>query len=184
MMVESIFSVPNEISFAEAIALTQSLLNRVEQHEISEAVFQPTLSDLVQTENGARGFFVTYLSDPRPLVEQLRTVVIEALKTSADVVSPLLVKNLVMSTAMAMTHRRNQDETMAQGSDQVRSRTLQLIQALPLPQLKEQAHHLATSIRTGSGEYQLFLERWSYDLAQKQAMLSALEQAGLLETSG
>ena len=183
MVVESGFTVPDRLSFAEAIALTQSLLDRMEQGEIPEASMGQFVQDLVRSENGARGFFVTYLSDPRPLADQPGQVVIDALQTAPEVVSPLLVKNLVMSTAMAMTHRRNQDEAMAQGSAQVRSRTLRLIQSLPLLQLREQAHQLAESIRTGTGDYQPFLERWSYDLEQKQAMKAALEQSGLLEAS-
>jgi hypothetical protein len=183
MVVESGFTVPDRISFAEAIALTQSLLDQIEQGTIPESSIGQMIQDLVRSENGARGFFVTYLSDPCPLADQPGQVVIDALQTAPGVVSPLLVKNLVMSTAMAITHRRNQDEAMAQGSDQVRSRTLRLIQSLPLLQLREQARHLAESIRTGTGDYQAFLERWSYDLEQKQAMKVALEQTGLLEAS-
>jgi hypothetical protein len=180
MAVELGFTVPENVSFEDAIALTQTLLDNLEQGKISQSTLEQTIQNLVSTENGARGFFVTYLSDDRPFIEENLSTVAKNLEASPDVVSPLLVKNLAMSTAMAITHRRNQNEELAQGSDRVRSRTKQLIQSLPLPQLKEHAHQLATSISTGTGTYQNFLERWRYDAEQKQAMYSALKQAGLV----
>ncbi len=183
MTVESAFTVPDHISFQDAIALTQSLLDRAEQGQVSESILEQTIQALVRTENGARGFFVTYLSDNRPLIEQIIPVVVQALKTSPEVISPLLVKNLAMSTAMAITHRRNQNKDMAYGSDRVRSHTIALIQALPLSSLQEHADQLAASICTGTGDYQSFLERWGYDTEQKQAIYTALEQAGLLQAA-
>jgi hypothetical protein len=96
----------------------------------------------------------------------------------------LLVKNLAMSTAMAITHRRNQQEAMAKGSDRVRSRTARLIQALSFPQLQEQANQLTESIDTGAGHYQSFLERWGYDDEQKRAIYVALQQIGLAQDYG
>ncbi|WP_421659095.1 hypothetical protein [Leptothermofonsia sp. ETS-13] len=181
MTVESAFTIPNDVSFQDAIALTQSLLDETEQGQVSESILEQTIRALVRTENGARGFFVTYLSDDRPLVEQMMPVVVQALKTSPEVVSPLLVKNLAMSTAMAISHRRNQNEDLAKGSDRVRSHTTALIQALSLPPLHEHVQQLAATIRTGAGKYQAFLERWSYDTEQKQAIYAALEQAGLVQ---
>ncbi len=183
MSAESVFTVPDAISFAEAIALTESLLDAMERGEASESVIQQTIHGLAASENGARGFFVTYLSDQRLLANQPTPAVVEALGSSPHIVSPLLVKNLAMSTAMAITHRQNQDEAMAQGSDQVRSRTHQLIQLLNLFQVQEEANQLRASIQTGTGKYQPFLERWGYDSEQKQAINSALEQAGLVGSS-
>jgi hypothetical protein len=84
-----------------------------------------------------------------------------------------------MSTAMAITHRRNQHEELAQGSDRVRSRSAQLIQLLQLPELQTQAQALLHSIQTGTGDYQAFLDRWSYDTEQRQAIHQTLEQTGL-----
>jgi hypothetical protein len=176
MVVESGFSVPDGVSFQEAIALTQSLLAHLEQDKVTEAELEQTISALVNSENGARGFFVTYLSDQYLLADALNSAMLRALQTAPDVISPLLVKNLVMSTAMAITHRRNHNESLAEGSDQVRSRTSYLIQALPLPKLQEQAQKMATSLETNSGDYQPFLQRWGYDTEQRQAMWQAIQQ--------
>ncbi len=183
MVVESKFQVPDAVSFEQAIALTQSLLDGIEQETVSEEVLRQTVTDLVQSENGARGFFVTYLSDDRPLIDQSFPIVLPALKTSPDVIAPLMVKNLAMSTAMAITHRRNQNEDLAAGSDRVRSRSAHLIASLALPQLQEQAYQLADNISGGTGAFTSFLDRWGYDTEQRQAILSALEQVGLIRKS-
>jgi hypothetical protein len=163
------------ITFEHAIALTQSLLEQIEQGTISEAEKQAAIASLVSSETGARGFFVTYLSDPRPLANQPSPAVLDALQTSPEVVAELLVKNLAMSSAMAVTHRRNQDEPMAEGSARVRSRTLDLIQHLQLPQIAERAQKLHESAITGEGGYHAFLRRWGYDAEQREVIRQAMK---------
>ncbi len=179
----NVFTVPDGLSFQTALSVSQALLDEMEQGNLTEIQIRQAIADLVATENGARGFFVTYLSDPRPLADSPTQVVLDALATSPVVVSPLLVKNLVMSTAMAITHRRNQNEDLAKGSDQVKGRSLKLLQHLTFPELKQQAQELAASLETGKGDYQSFLERWQYDTEQRQAMLQALAEAETLAGS-
>jgi hypothetical protein len=182
MAVESSFTVPDvpdTVSFADAIALTQTLLDGLEQGIVAGVALESTVRALVVSANGARGFFVTYLSDDRSLGNQSVDAIIAALQSAPAIVSPLLVKNLAMSTAMAITHRRNQDEAMVKGSEQVRSRTTQLIQRLQLPQVEAEAQQLSQAIETKTGAYQTFLERWGYDVEQRQAMQQALEAIGL-----
>jgi hypothetical protein len=55
-------------SFEEAIALTQVLL--VEFETLPESALSEKLAALVASENGARGFFVTYLTDDRPFADR------------------------------------------------------------------------------------------------------------------
>jgi hypothetical protein len=169
------------ITFEAAIALTQSLLDRIATGEMAEADIEQAVSDLVQTDNGARGFFVTYLSDTRPNGDRPSDALINALLTAPDTVAELLVKNLAMSSAMALTHRRHQNEDMARGSDQVRSRTTLLIQMLlpanRLPLLRPKLNALLESSRTGAGEYATFLRRWGYDEEQKSVIQNAVKTA-------
>lgn len=167
------------MTFEEAIAQTQSLLLHIEQRQLSESEQQQTIASLVQTENGARGFFVTYLSDDRALFDQPSSAVVQALRSSPKLVSELLVKNLAMSSAMGVFHRRNQNSEMAQGSDRVRSRTTTLMQRLQMPAIADRLAQLRETITAGVGEYQSFLERWGYDDEQKQHILQMVEQVGL-----
>lgn len=168
---------PEDISFEDAIALTQSLLTQMEQGNLSDAEIEAAIAALVSNMNGARGFFVTYLSDERAIADQPSEAVMQALQTSPEIVSDLLVKNLAMSSAMAITHRRNGNEEMAQGSERVRSRTAHLIEKLQLAAVVEKAQKLHESASTGLGEYKAFLDRWGYDAEQRQVIQRSMEGA-------
>jgi hypothetical protein len=171
----SSFTVPDSVSFPEAIALTQAFLEQLASGGLSEAEIARVTENLVRTENGARGFFVTYLSDEGPLADRPSPGIFQGLRTSEEIVSELMVKNLAMSAAMVIAHRRSGDETMAQGSERVRDRSTLIIQTLALPLIQEGVTSLLETIRTGTGPYQSFLERWNYDAEQKAAIATALQ---------
>jgi len=169
-------AVPSDITFEQAIALTQSLLLSMATGEISPTEIEATIAELVKSENGARGFFVTYLTSEGTLADNPSLEVVRSLQSSPNIVAELLVKNLAMSAAMAVTHRRRQNEEMAQGSDRVRSRTAHLIQQVNLPAVRELSQKLWESAATGEGSYKSFLQRWSYDVEQRQVICQALKQ--------
>jgi hypothetical protein len=165
------------LTFEAAIALTQTLLDQMESGALADSDIEQTIANLVNTENGARGFFVTYLSDPRAVGDYPSLAVITALKASPAIVAELLVKNLAMSSAMGVTHRRNQNQQLANGSDRVRSRTATLIQALltdGLPSLRSKLQALDNSVQTSSGDYEPFLQRWGYDQEQRNVIQDAI----------
>ncbi len=166
--------VSDSITFEEAINFTQSLLEEIETGKITDEKLEETLTSLVKTMNGARGFFVTYLTADLSCVDNPSQSILNALKTSPEFVSELMVKNLVMSTAMAITHNRNSDSEMAQNSQKVSRNSANLINKLQLDLLQAKLQEMAKSLSTNSGEYQEFLAKWGYDDEQKQAMLEAV----------
>lgn len=178
MEIPSRFSVPDPISFEGAIELTQSLLFEVEQGRVSEPELESIITAIVQTENGARGFFVTYLTDDRDFIDQKLDLVARSLLQSEDSVSDLLTKNLAMSTAMILTHTRNQNPDMAASSARVQRRTDYLIRQMQSKIVNHHLMELKNSIES-SGEYQKFLDRWKYDEEQRSAILDAIEHAHL-----
>ena len=163
------------VTFEQAIALTQSLLSQVEAGELKEPEIAAVISELVKTENGARGFFVTYLTSESSLADNPPAAVVQALRTSPEVVE-LLVKNLAMSAAQSVYHRRNHKEDMAQDSERVHKRTAHLIELVNLTAVSDRTQQLQETITTGYGSYKAFLERWGYDTEQKQAISQALQQ--------
>jgi len=180
MAVESELSVPADLSFEQAIALSQTFLDQWAQNALPPGAIAQFVGDLVGSENGARGFFVTYLTDDRALADAPTPEILQGLERSPEVVAPLLVKNLAMSTAMAIAHQRADNPELAKGSERVQQRTLALLRhvcCLPLPQ---HLQALRTSIDTGKGVYQIFLEQWGYDAEQKAQIRHILEQTGLL----
>jgi len=174
--VNEAIKVPTEVSFKEAIDLTQLLLDQFGSGQLQESEVKAVVSDLVRTQNGARGFFVTYLTSDSPIVDRLTNSVVEALRSHPETVAELLVKNVAMSAAQALYHRRNQAEEMAQGSLRVQQRTQKLIQLVNFTAVYQHAQDLLDTATTGEGRYQDFLNRWGYDTEQRQVMCQALQQ--------
>ena len=160
----------DSISFPDAIAFTQSLMEKIATGKLEESEIEQQVASLVKTSNGARGFFVAYLTSDSVLADNPSTGVIQALQNSGDSVSDLLVKNVAMSAAMAITHRRNQDETAAAGSDRVKERTMNLIEQLEIESIHRELVALKESVTGAKGDYQKFLTRWGYDEEQKQVI--------------
>ncbi len=168
------FAVPEAVTFEQAIALTKNLLTQMEAG-LSATKIQAAVTALVSTKAGARGFFVTYLTDPRSPSSH-PPAVIQALQSAPETVAELLVKNLAMSTAMILTHQGNQSPQMAADSAQVQARALGLIQQLPLPAIQVHLQKMQQSAANGKGDYQSFLERWGYDDQQRQTIQQVLAQ--------
>jgi hypothetical protein len=174
-MLQTPFVVPKDVSFNDALALTQSLLDRVEKDELSSQAISSAIATLVQNENGARGFFVNYLTSEKPMADNPGTEIVQGLRSSPEIVAELLVKNLAMSAAQALYHRRQENEEMARSSERVRSRTAHLIELVEMPCVYSRCRQLSETAVTGEGSYKTFLERWSYDAEQRQAISQALE---------
>lgn len=174
-MLESL-KVPSDVTFEQAIALSQSLLKNMEAGTLSPSEIGTTVSELVKTQNGARGFFVTYLTSDQTFADNPSPEVVEALRSHSDTVAELLAKNVAMSAAMALAHRRKGDEEMALSSERVRDRTSYLIKLIDLPAVYSCCREILESATTGEGSYKAFLERWGYDTEQRQLMSQALEQ--------
>jgi hypothetical protein len=159
------------MTFEEAIAYTETLLSRT---DLDDSQLESEISALVQTSNGARGFFVCFLTGEWQLADAPSSGVVRALQSAPNAIAELLVKNLAMSTAMAIFHRRAGNEEQAQGSDRVARRTSLLIEKVDLAEVREISGQMQNSAITNTGEYSAFLEKWGYDAEQKTAIANAL----------
>ncbi|WRH66531.1 MAG: hypothetical protein RSE13_23680 [Planktothrix sp. GU0601_MAG3] len=143
--------VPENITFEQGIEITELLLNKLEENSLLEAEITRVITKLVKTHNGARGFFVTYLTDARPGFDQPIASIIQALETSPEIVSDLLVKNVAMSAAMVVYHHRHNNLEMQESSQQVVQRSSNLIQQLNFSVLRSRLQQLFNTIQTGAG---------------------------------
>ncbi len=162
------------LSFPQAIALTKSLMEQIEAGKLNEDEIEGQVASILKNNNGGRGFFVSYLTSDMSLADNPSTGIISGLESSTELVSQLLVKNLAMSSAMIITHGRNNDLDNAEGSQKVHQRTKNLLKQLNWKENKEQLLKLQRTIQTGNGEYQSFLERWNYDAEQQLAIEQAI----------
>jgi hypothetical protein len=172
----SILTVPANIKFNEAIDLTQLFLTQLQKNELTSPQILDFVSTLIQTANGARGFFVTYLTAQNPICDEPQSEVIAAIAAHPEVAADLLVKNIAMSTAQQLYHHRRNDSEMIASSATVAARTTKMIQALNLPQIQDMFRDLVSTIETGTGSYTEFLTRWGYDDEQKQSIGQIVSQ--------
>ncbi|ERN42365.1 hypothetical protein KR51_00009560 [Rubidibacter lacunae KORDI 51-2] len=174
MATEQTWRVTESVSFEDAIAFTQRLLGAIDAGQIDDEMITAAVASLVATSAGARGFFVVYLTSELAIADVPSAAIVGGLLGAPEVVSDLLVKNVAMSAAMAVHHRRNGDLTTARASDRVCRRSQDAIARLQLPRASERAHQLARSAATGEGNYTAFLRRYGYDAEQLQAIQQAL----------
>ena len=159
------------MTFEEAIAYTEALLSR---KDLDDSQLEAEISTLVQTANGARGFFVCFLTGEWQLADAPSQPIIRALQSAPHAIAELLVKNLAMSTAMVIYHHRVGNEEQAQGSDRVARRTALLIEKVELAEVSEIATQMRNSAISDDGNYASFLEKWGYDAEQKLAIANVL----------
>ena len=162
------------LSFPQAIALTQSLMKQIEAGKLNEDEIERQVASILKNKDGGRGFFVSYLTSDMSLADKPSMGIISGLKSSTELVSQLLIKNLAMSSAMIITHSRNNDLDNAEGSQKVHRRTKNLLEQLSSQENKEQLLELQRAIKTGNGKYQSFLKRWNYDVEQQKAIAEAI----------
>ena len=143
-----------------------------ENNEISDEVISDRIGELIKTVEGARGFFVVSLSIDCPLMDRIPDALIFQLRSSGETVVDLTVKNLAMSSAMVITHRKNNDLQEIQ-SERIKIRCIELLKLLDSNKVKKRLDVLLDAIK-GSGRDLKFLNRWSYNNEQLNAISESI----------
>ena len=97
------------------------------------------------------------------------------LRAAGEGVVDLTVRNLAMSTAMAMHHQRAGDMAQQAGSKRVTSRCTELLRLLEPQSVKTRLEQLLEAVEHNRGEDVAFLNRWGYDDEQKHAITASIE---------
>ena len=162
-----------EPTFQQAMEITAQWLGLWEGGELSDEVLADRVGELVGSRDGARGFFVVALAGDSPLMDRLPDPVVLALRGAGTGVVDLSARNLAMSTAMALHHRRSGDGGQQAGSERVQLRCTELLRLLEPAEVKGRLETLLAAT-AGQGEDVAFLERWGYDAEQKAAIAEAV----------
>ena len=159
--------------FEQAMNAAMLWCNSWEEGNMSDEVLADRVAELLQTKIGARGFFVISLSGNCPLMDRLPEPLIFQLREAGEIVVDLTVKNLAMSSAMAITHKSNQEKDLQENSERITSRCIDLLRLLDPHKVKKHLEILLDAIK-GVGEGVKFLERWNYNHEQKIAIAESI----------
>jgi hypothetical protein len=173
---------PLQPSFTQAMEIAAQWLGLWESGELSDEVLADRVGELVASRDGARGFFVVSLTGEIPLMDRLPEPLVAALRQAGEGVVDLTALNLAMSTAMILHHRRSGDAEHQAGSERVQLRSTDLLRQLEpvavkmrLETLMAATSGVAVAKEGPVAEDRAFLDRWGYDLEQRQAIAAAIE---------
>lgn len=164
-----------EPTFQQAMEITAQWLGLWDNGELSDEVLADRVGELVASRDGARGFFVVSLAGDCPLMDRLPEPLVLQLRQAGAGVVDLTTRNLAMSTAMALHHRRASDGAQQAASERVSARCTELLRLLEPTAVKGRLETLLTAARDGQGDDGAFLDRWGYDAEQRQAIAAAIE---------
>ena len=159
-------------TFKEAMQASMLWCKSWENDEISDEVISDRIGELIKTVEGARGFFVVSLSIDCPLMDRLPDALIFQLRSSGEIVVDLIVKNLAMSSAMIITHRKNHDPQELQ-SERIKIRCIELLKLLDSTQVKKRLDVLLEATK-GNGTDLKFLNKWGYNDEQINAISESI----------
>ena len=159
-------------TFKEAMEATMIWCKSWENDEISDEVISDRIGELIKTVEGARGFFVVSLSIDCPLMDRFPDALIFQLRSSGDIVIDLTVKNLAMSSAMVITHHKNNDSQGIQ-SEKIKIRCIELLKLLDSNAVKKRLDVLLEATK-GNGTDLKFLDRWGYNDEQITAISESI----------
>jgi hypothetical protein len=191
--------------FVESMQQSAAWLPSWDSGELSDEVLADRVAALVTDRDGARGFFVVAMTSEIPLLDRQPEALLEALRQAGDTVVDLTVRNLVMSSAMAVHHARHADQLQLEGSQRVQRRAWELLgllqpeavrrrlqpmlaasrfkpehsQEQPVAVLPQPAAQQPAAQQAAAQQAVLddlaMLRRWSYDQEQLVAITQALE---------
>ena len=121
----------NEASFTQAINISSQWCKEYSEDLLSEEVLADRIAELTKTRNGLRGFFAYALSDKECfLLDKLPSPLIFKLNDAGEAVVEIVVKNLIMSSAQIIIHRRDNNHEYEITSENISDRCKAILRLL------------------------------------------------------
>jgi len=166
-----------EASFSQAINISAQWCKEWGEDLLSEEVLADRIAELIKTKNGIRGFFAYALSDKDCLLlDKLPFSLMFKLNEGGDAVVEIIVKNLIMSSAQIIIHRRDNNHEYEITSENIADRCKAILRLLEtrsvtksvnkvLRDLNNMGNSFDNSVKYDS-EQKEFIKKQIFDIAQ------------------
>jgi len=166
-----------EASFTQAINISAQWCKEWGEDLLSEEVLADRIAELIKTKKGLRGFFAYALSDKDCfLLDKLPFSLIYKLNEGGHAVTDIVVKNLIMSSAQIIIHRRDNNQEYEITSENISDRCKAILRLLEtksvtksvnqvLRDLDDMGNSFDNSVKYNS-EQKEFIKKQILDIAQ------------------
>jgi len=120
-----------EATFTQAINISAQWCKEWGEDLLSDEVLADRIAELIKTKKGLRGFFAYALSDKNCfLLDKLPFSLIFKLNECGDAVVEIVVKNLIMSSAQIIFHRKENNHEYEITSETIADRCKAILRLL------------------------------------------------------
>ena len=166
-----------EASFSQAINISALWCKEWGEDLLSEEVLADRISELIKSKNGLRGFFAYALSDRDCyLLDTLPSSIIFMLTKGGEEVVEILVKNLLMSSAQIIVHKREKNIEYKLTSEKISERCKGILRVLEtklvtttINQIVKDLDNIGNSFDNSTkydAQQREFIKQQIYDIAQ------------------
>jgi len=155
-----------EASFTQAINVSAQWCKEWGEDLLSEEVLADRIAELTKTRNGLRGFFAYALSDKDCfLLDKLPFSLIYKLNEGGDAIAEIVVKNLIMSSAQIIVHRRDKNHEYEMKSENISDRCKAILRLL---ETKSVVNYVNQCLKNLDNMGNSFDNSIKYDTEQKE----------------
>ena len=166
-----------EASFIQAINISAQWCKDWEEDLLSEEVLADRIAELIKTKNGLRGFFAYALSDKDCfLLDKLPFSLIYKLNEGGKTVVEIVVKNLIMSSAQIIIHRKENNDEYEITSENISERCKAILRLLETQLVTKTVNQILKDLDTMGNslnnstkydtEQKKFIKKQFFDIAQ------------------
>ena len=155
-----------EASFTQAINISAQWCSEWGEDLLSEEVLADRIAELIKTKNGLRGFFAYALSDKDCcLLDKLPFSLIYKLNEGGDFVADIVVKNLIMSSAQIIIHRRDNNHEYEIISENISDRCKAILSLLETKSVTKSVNQVLKDLNNMGNSFDKAIK---YDSEQKE----------------
>ena len=152
-------------SFIQSINITKDWCKDWSDDILSDEVLADRIKELIKTRNGTRGFFAYTLSDSEcALLDQLPSSLIFTLRERGDHIVEITIKNLFMSSAQIINHKKDNNFELAARSNIISDRCVNLLKELETKLVTKYINKMLSTIDVMGNS---FNNKVKYTLEQK-----------------